>query len=117
MWGSGPGSAKAQRLKPKSLEERSLPRPAALVADQPRLRLEPAAIAGKGAIRSDHAMTWHDDRDRVRAVCHADSPRGVGRANLSCDCAIRSRRAGGNLAKRRPNTQFERGAAHFEIEI
>jgi hypothetical protein len=87
------------------------------VIDEPRFAIEGAAVAGQRAGRSDHAVTRHDDRDRVRTICGADRARRTLRPQRLRDRPVTRRPAGGNGEERRPHALLERGAAHVERQI
>ena len=38
------------------------------VIEQPMLALQSSAVAGERTVRSDYAMTWHDDANRISSI-------------------------------------------------
>src|SRR5271166_5149710 len=89
-----------------------------LVLEQPALAVESAAIASQSAIGADHAMTGHDDRNRVPAVRSANGPARSRLANPPGKFSIRDGTAVRNGAQFMPDTLLKRGARepHGEFE-
>lgn len=44
--------------------------------EKPLLQRQAAAVSGQRPVRADDAMTWHDDRDRIGAICRAHGADG-----------------------------------------
>ena len=84
---------------------------------QPTLAVEPAAVARQAAVRADHAVARHDDRDRVAAVGGADRAGAVRPPDLPGDLAIAARLAVRDREQRLPDVLLEVGAAHVELEV
>src|SRR5665648_1197787 len=55
------------------------------------------------AVGADHAVTRHDDGQRVAVVCAADGPCGGGPADAACQFAVRDGRAVGDAPQRLPD--------------
>src|SRR5262245_50882664 len=85
----------------------------ALVLEQPALALETAAEAGERSVGADHAMTRHDDADRIRAVRVPDGADGVGATNAFRELRVGERRADWNRPQRSPHATLKLRAAGF----
>src|SRR5438876_9417342 len=59
------------------------------MAKQPLLGRQATCVAGQAAVAADHAMTRHDDRDRVASVGHADGPDRAWVADALGNLAVR----------------------------
>ena len=86
-----------------------------LELEQELLALQPAGVAGEGAVGADDAVARDDDRDRVAAVGQADRARGgVGAAEAVRDLAVRRGLAVADLAQLAPDPLLERRADRGE---
>src|SRR3954447_17477749 len=86
-----------------------------LVIEQGALGVQAAGIAGQGAVRADHAVTWGDDRDRVAAVGAAD--RAGNARELAGELAVGDRLAVRDLAQARPDGALEGGAVLGQRQV
>ena len=80
------------------------------MAEQPTLAVEAAAKTGERVIGADHAMTGHNDGDRIGAIGKADGADRLRPPDLGGQCAIAQRLADRNGAQRRPDFALERCA-------
>jgi hypothetical protein len=87
------------------------------VFEEPAFAIEAARIAGKRCVGADHAVTGHDDRNRILrvrvtygAACrerHADAPGQL---------PVRDRGAGGNAPQFFPHARLKRRTAGVDGE-
>ena len=85
-----------------------------LVVEEPRLRLDATAESGELAVRADHPVARHDDRDRVPAVGGADRTRLVHVAEPPGLLAVADGLAVRNRQQRAPRGELERRAVGRE---
>ena len=83
----------------------------ALMAQQPTLALDAAAVAGERAVGADHPMAGHDQADRVGAVGQAHRPNRRRLADALREAAVAECRAGRDVAQGLPNRALEGRAA------
>ena len=88
-----------------------------LVAQEPGLALEAAAVAGEIASGPDDPVAGHDDRHGVAAVGEPDRAAGLRVADPTGQFAIRDRRAVGDLEQARPHSALEVGADELEWHV
>jgi protease PrsW len=89
-----------------------------LESQQPLLAIEAAAVAGQRPVGADHAVTGHDDRDRIAAVGETHGARGERRlAERGGHLAVAGRHAVGDLGELRPDGELERGTAGRQRQV
>src|SRR3954454_18470514 len=86
-------------------------------AQQPLLRIQPAAEPVQTPVAPDHAMTGEDDRERVAAVRRADRPHGGGAADSRRLLGVCARLAVGDLAQCAPCSDLECRPREIEWEL
>src|ERR1035437_9494227 len=72
---AGEGEPQVALVERGGLDQATL----AFVREQPAFAREAAAVAGERTVRADHAVTGHDDGNRVLAVRKAHRARGLDR--------------------------------------
>ena len=93
---------------------RELERQRSFEREQAPLHVDAAAESGERSIRADDAMTWHDDRQRIRAVRRTDCATRRRFPDRVRDIEVRQRAAVRNLSQHVPDTELERRAARRE---
>src|SRR5918994_2772204 len=88
-----------------------------LELEQDALALEPAAVAGEGAVRADHAVARHDDRDRVAAVGEADGADLARVAERERERAVGGRLAIRDAEQQVPDAALEGGPGGAQLEL
>ena len=78
-----------------------------LQLEQKPLAVEPTAIADESPVAADHAMTGHDDADRISPVGCTDSAHGRGFPNRLCQLEIASGLAIGDRPERGPHSMLK----------
>src|SRR5688572_18152374 len=87
------------------------------MCEQPLLALDAAAVSGQRPVRSDHAMTRDDHRNRIRAVGRTDRTNRGRLADATRELAVRDRVAVRKLEQRVPDRQLKWCSARRELEI
>src|SRR6185295_409578 len=105
------------RRKQQHQAERAEPEQRALVLQQPPFAIDAAAESREISVRADHAMTRHDDRNRVLAVGRANGARIPGVAELARELPVAGRAAVGDLAQQGPYAALELGSVSIERQI
>src|SRR6478752_6968755 len=90
---------------------------APLVLEQPLLALEPAAVARERAAFADHAVTGHDNADRILAVGESHRTRGLGVANAARQLAIALGNPERDLGQRFPHRVLKRTALAGDLDL
>ena len=75
--------------------------------EQPAFAFDAAAVSGKGAIRSDHPVTRHDDSDGIGTVGESDSADRGGTADALGETAVGDRGSARYLAQGLPDLPLE----------
>src|SRR5262245_19733038 len=88
-----------------------------LVREQRALERQPAAVAREAARSTDHAVTRHDEPDRIRTVRRADAARGLRLPDRPSNLAVAARLAVRDRQQRVPDGALEFRAARCELEI
>ena len=81
---------------------------------EPAFEMFAEGESAQRAIGADHAMTGHDDADRIGRIGATDGARGSWIAKLRCNLAVGPGLAVGNRAQRRPDVLLELGAPRSE---
>src|SRR3954465_1948657 len=81
-----------------------------LVAKEPFLAPQAAAIAAQRPVRRDHAMARYDERDRVLAVRGSHCPDGLGMPDRLGDGPVGGGPSGRHGPQRGPDLALERSA-------
>ncbi len=84
--------------------------PPRLPADDRLLAREPPMVAGERSRAPQHAMTGHDERDRIFPHRGADGARGRWLADLASDVRIGGRASHRHAEQRLPDPELEIGA-------
>ena len=84
-----------------------------LVAQEPALTLDAAAVAGEQTIGANHAVARYDDSDRIRAVGKADRADSVRPADSGGQRGVGGRRATGDFPQGMPYIPLKRGACRL----
>src|SRR5687767_6891973 len=88
-----------------------------LMVEEPLFAPAPAAVPAQRSIRANHPVAWHDDRDRVLTVDHADRAHRRWRSDLTRHVGVRTRGAVGDVAERPPRAPLEVRATLFERNL
>src|SRR5215469_9300913 len=83
---------------------------------QPALALEAAAIARKRSVGPDHAVTGHDNADRVGAVRKPDSAHGLGNTKRRSNRSVAHRAPRPDRPQCGPDSALERRATRAAFD-
>src|SRR5687768_12513711 len=78
-----------------------------LVGEEGPLALEPSAVAHERAVRADHAVAGHDDRDRIAAVRQPDGAHAARVPELAGERSVGPGLAVGDLEQQGPHPPLE----------
>src|SRR5712691_5722326 len=87
------------------------------VIEEAALALETPSITRERTVGADRAMARDHDRDRIRAVRMADSPRRVGTTEAPCNLAVGACRAPRYRAQLPPYVTLKRRRADIERQV